>query len=361
MKMQIAGSMSTGRIAYWHDTRTSKELPRNIDQNMSRYNVTLINKLEEFNGSQDAYINHKMQGVIDEYNVEKIPSRQITTSYTEYRLKNKNLSGSPLMYEAVMQLGSTEDIGGLYYDCVRMNRLDKAEELRHLYTDQYSHMLDEFKAKFPHMDVVGAYIHYDEPGGTPHMHLQYIPFGEQKRGLPLQVSIGRALENDGIERIKSRAEAQELGGYQIAKMYKAVKEDIIEPAIHELMGHFSNVEYEIKPVEHGVQHYEPEVFSRVIKAEKQNQKLKKIKDQEIKEIKESDYYNMASWFAFKEEVRTWLSNADMGAAFEQLEAAANATADRMIGIDDKSLEIDSTTYHNLESEPDLDNDEGLDL
>lgn len=50
----------------------------------------------------------------------------------------------------------------------------------------------------PNLHLVGAYIHCDEPDGTVHMHIDYIPVAKCERGMKLQNSLAKALEQQGF-------------------------------------------------------------------------------------------------------------------------------------------------------------------
>ncbi len=274
MEMTISGSMSVGRIAYAHDKRTSKELPKNVDKELSKYNVTFVDRLEKYDGSAERYVDDKFQGDIEKYNVGKKPCRQIKVPYSEYRKQNKNLNKSPLMYEAVMQFGDHESIGADVYDIMQNGNEESKLKLRDTFAEVYKEALNEMRTRYPHIHIVGAYLHFDEPNGTPHMHIQYIPIGHPDKGLPVQVSIGRALAEDGFERVQSRAEAQKLGGYQMAKWFKDIKENIVEPQLRKLMHKLGIEEYKIKDVQHGREHLDVETYKAVKHAEKQLEGLK---------------------------------------------------------------------------------------
>lgn len=53
------------------------------------------------------------------------------------------------------------------------------------YADQvqaYKDCLDWFKEKYPSIIILGAYIHFDEPGCGPHMHVNFMPIYEKEDG-----------------------------------------------------------------------------------------------------------------------------------------------------------------------------------
>lgn len=55
-----------------------------------------------------------------------------------------------------------------------------------------------WKDRNPNLKMVGCYYHADEEG-QPHIHIDYIPVAECSRGMKIQNSLARALEQQGIE------------------------------------------------------------------------------------------------------------------------------------------------------------------
>ena len=131
-----------------------------------------------------------------------------------------------------------------------------------------------------------AAIHFDEPAGTPHLHMAFQPIGSfEKQGLSYKVSIGRALEQDGIERVKDRKEAQRLGGYQLTKLYHQVRKEMEQELIRQ--GHT------IKEPVKGKKHTTLEEWEAIKELEKEKERAKKeaaayiTYEQELKDISEA--------------------------------------------------------------------------
>ena len=60
--------------------------------------------------------------------------------------------------------------------------------------------LNGFIERNKHLCVIGSYLHYDERGEAPHIHINWIPFADgYTRGLSRQVALDRALRQQGIE------------------------------------------------------------------------------------------------------------------------------------------------------------------
>ena len=257
--MEMSGSFSTGHVAYEHDVRETST--KNVDKELSQDNMVMEDNLAPYywyeeNGETkhrtqeeaiEMYVNELMQPYIDEYNKGKKPSRQIKEPYVEYWKKNGNQGKgkAKLVYEAVAQVGEHATNGRDYYQAKGKDRHDKKE----MYKEMYDKALREFKEKFPHLKVLWATLHLDEPGGTPHLHIAYVPVGEDyKKGLSHQVSIGNALKCDGIERNETRSKE----GYQLSRMYAQVRNEIVKPKIGEYFK-----EYTVKKEIHGREHVPP--------------------------------------------------------------------------------------------------------
>ena len=226
---KIAGSMSVGHLAPKHTLGLDgvREQARNVSPELTKDNVILRDELK--GKSIEDYTNERFQPVIDEYNKkQKRNDRKIKTPYVEWHKNNGNLSQGKvsLAYECVIQIGEHESLGGQYYAAEGKQR----ERIHGWFEKQYSGLLDDFEKRFPHLHVLYAALHFDEKDGTPHMHLCFQPEAESSRGLSRQVSIGKALGQDGIERFESRLEA-EKEGFQMGRMYKEFRHDFINKRI----------------------------------------------------------------------------------------------------------------------------------
>lgn len=258
--MQIGASFSVGRVAYKHDMRET--LKENVDQSRMQDNVVLIDRLQ--GRSIEEYTNERMQPVIDEYNAkQKRKDRQIKVPYVEYF--NNLKDHGELSYEAVLQFGEHDDLGKKYYEAKTPE--EKAKMHKH-FVDGYKIMLQQMQKNYPHLEILYATIHFDETKGTPHLHVGYQGIGTgYKQGLSQQVSIGNALACDGIERLKSRAEAEKLGGYQISRFYSEFRHKYMIPLLE-------RAGYAIKPEEHGKKHEHQDLHQENEELREQNKELK---------------------------------------------------------------------------------------
>lgn len=85
-------------------------------------------------------------------------------------------------YEDVVQIGCMEDSGF------------ETEDYK-LVADCLTEYMNSFQKRNPNFYVFNAVLHMDE--ATPHLHIDYIPVGHFKRGLPVQNSLSRALNEMG--------------------------------------------------------------------------------------------------------------------------------------------------------------------
>lgn len=248
--MKIGASFSVGRVAYAHDVRITQT--NNVDESLSNQNVILCDKL--LGRSVEEYTNERMQPAIDRYNAkQKRKNRQITTTYCEYF--NNLKDHGDLCYEAVLQFGEHETLGKEFYS--PETSPERKLELRKQYEAVYKTMIRVMQQKYPHLEILYATIHFDEPNGTPHLHVCYQGIGTNyKQGLDEQVSIGNALGCDGIERIQNRAEAEVLGGYQISKFYREFRCKYFIPVLKKLG-------YEIKEEQHGLEHKDQNTYELI--------------------------------------------------------------------------------------------------
>ena len=277
--MELAASFSTGKPAYGHDVKNRTK--KNIDQRLSKDNIILKDVLQ--GKSIEKYTDELMQPVIDKYNEkQQKESRKIKTSYTEWHKSNKTLQKTQLVYEAVAQIGEHENLGKMYYEAEG----EKREKLHRYFEEQYKKVLEDFEKNYPHLKVMWAAIHFDEPAGTPHLHIAFQPIGSfEKQGLSYKVSIGRALEQDGIERVKDRKEAQRLGGYQLTKLYHQIRKEMEKELIRQ--GHT------IKEPTKGKKHTTLEEWEAIQELNKEKERAKKeaeayiTYEQELKDIKEA--------------------------------------------------------------------------
>ena len=279
--MQIAASMSVGRLAPKHslDIDGIRAISPNVTPSLIKDDVVIIDRLKRPDGSHmtiEEYTDQTFQPYIDQYNSkQRRKDRQIQTGYCEWHRNNGTLSQGKgeLAYEAVLQYGSHDDLGGEYYSSDTTP--ERKAQLRAEFERVYCQWVAELERDFPHMTIVFAVAHFSETEGTPHLHVCLQPQADCTRGIAKQVSIGRALAQDGIERLDSREEAKQAGGYQLARFYQKFHHEYQNPSLKRLG-------YEIKAEQHGLKHMEKDGYSVIL--EQAQQEADKITQESRKQL-----------------------------------------------------------------------------
>ena len=261
--MKVAASMSVGRLAPKHslDIDGIRAISPNVTPELIKDDVVIVDRLKRPDGSHmtiEEYTDQTFQPYIDQYNAkQRRRDRQIQTGYCEWHRSNGTLSQGKgeLAYEAVLQYGSHDDLGGEYYS--PDTTPERKAQLRAEYEQVYRQWVADLERDFPHMTIVFAVGHFSEIEGTPHLHVCLQPQADCTRGLAKQVSIGRALAQDGIERLDSREEAKQAGGYQLARFYQKFHHEYQNPSLQRLG-------YEIKAEQHGLKHMEKDGYAVVM-------------------------------------------------------------------------------------------------
>ncbi|MCH5321100.1 MAG: plasmid recombination protein [Eubacterium sp.] len=115
------------------------------------------------------------KAVIEYNNKQKRNDRKITDYYQKIRQDKKK----HLMYEMIC---------GVYEDNI-------TPQLSYDILYDYS---KNFQERHPNLKVTGIYFHADEKGKAPHIHIDYFPVAKMKRGMALQNSLVKALEQEGF-------------------------------------------------------------------------------------------------------------------------------------------------------------------
>lgn len=226
-------SFAVGRVAIMHDVR--KEISANIDTGLMHRNVVIVDKLKEFDYSVEKYTNARFQPVIDAYNAKQTrEERKKNMSYTDIiaeenrkliakakENKEKGIMKSVrkptrLCHEYVFQVGDRNTNGTLTGDYEK--NVEYVEEV-----------VKAIEKKYPHVKILLATLHADEPDGSLHCHILVQFEGEQyKQGLSTQVSMSKALELDGFERSQNR------GDYAINRWCQDIKDTIMTEKLREI-------------------------------------------------------------------------------------------------------------------------------
>lgn len=158
------------------------------------------------NGSHETLIHEDVQSAykrlfaeaLSEYNnKQKKPCRRIADYYEHI----KNSKEHHAIYEAIIGLYGKDEFGKEAPDAIERTECTKLLK-------QY---LEQFQAQNPQLHIIGAYIHADEEGKYPHMHLDFIPVANgNKNGLSKKVSLKSALQQQfKSDNFKYSATAQE--------------------------------------------------------------------------------------------------------------------------------------------------------
>lgn len=172
-------SMPQGKGSQLHNRRDyekiGREVPDNIDKNLTRENITLVDK-----DIREAY--QEIFGeALAQYNGKQKRADRRIENYYEHIAKSKN--GEKLFYEDVLQWGKKED-----FENPQTRKMAKEALVRYAST---------FEQRNPNLRLIGAYIHMDE--ASPHLHLDYVPVAHgYSRGLSTRNSLDKAMKEIGF-------------------------------------------------------------------------------------------------------------------------------------------------------------------
>lgn len=223
--MALSMSVSGGAVNARHDLDPEyRARLQNVDRTKTKDNLILASESIEH-----AY--ERLFGEATEtYNARQVskgrPDRQIEDYYAHvrdaYRADrakvghSKSRSGRPApAVEYVVQLGNRETWS---------SELDEAGAKA-----VYSEAFDRIKARTAGaIDWFAAAVHVDETDGTPHMHIIGIPYGESpNRGLPVQVSMNKALKAMGLDRLPDLQDAM-MGCLEDAARDRGVERAVMD-------------------------------------------------------------------------------------------------------------------------------------
>lgn len=203
--MALSMSVSGGAVNARHDLDPDyRARLKNVDRSKTKDNLILA-------GESIEHAYERLFGEATEtYNARQVskgrPDRQIESYYAHvrdaYRADrakvghSKSRSGRPApAIEYVVQLGNRETWS---------RELDEAGA-KAVYSDAFDRIKERTAGA---IDWFAAAVHVDETDGTPHMHILGIPYGESpNRGLPVQVSMNKALKTMGLDRLPDLQDA----------------------------------------------------------------------------------------------------------------------------------------------------------
>ena len=197
-------SFSNGACNRLHDIR--EVITPNIDTRLTKFNCDLI----------DVPVEQAYEEIFGEslarYNEGKRPCRQIS-NYLEH-LREKEREGKKNHqtnvrhpeYEYVGQIGNRESGLGLMWN----EDTQKAYGSKEMYDKLnaiFKEYLRQFQERYSNLYITGFQIHWDEPNGTPHFHIRFIPVATgYKNGMEKQCSLTKALSQCGYKKADRRHE-----------------------------------------------------------------------------------------------------------------------------------------------------------
>lgn len=346
--MKIGCSFSVDRVAPIHTLRRG-QTPNSVDPSLTKDNVILIDELQ--GRTIEQYTNDEMQKVIDEYNAkQKRKDRRITKPYTEWHMDDKvmmqnikNRTDVKWAYEAVLCYGNHEDYWHEYFD--PNTSQERRIEMHQQAVSFYIENIAEFQKRYPHLHIIYAAIHADEPNGSIHCHLCFQPRAtEYQRGLKERISISRALEQDGFEHIFNATLAKENGGFQMVRLYEDFRHNVMNEMAEML-------DFEIKEEVHGRKHIKSTAYTELM--EKAAEKEKQAEQIHMKALSDKEKAEQIMKFAettkiIEKEVDKILAQQDKEVIFVDDYKDSLFSKSRKVAIMDRDLYDSRRISNNVE-------------
>lgn len=177
-------------------------------------NERVVSKLDHIdkNGKSEIWHDEKIKeayerifgSAVAEYNAKQNrPERHIKNYYNKIEQDAKKHTA----YEMIIGIYGAEN------EC--------SDELGHKIMKQF---VDEWKERNPHLEMIGAYYHADEPNARPHVHIDYVPVADgYKNGMTRQNGLVKALEQQGFTK-NGKATAQIQWEHRENKYFTALCE-----------------------------------------------------------------------------------------------------------------------------------------
>ena len=173
-------SCSQGRIAEHHDKRDY--YPKNADERLKDNNKIFVTT-----DNYEAAFRDFFQSSVDDYNAKQKRVDRLKHDYFN-EIENGDGKEHPF-YEYVLQIGNRETNGTL-------DRSENAMKAR----QALDRALDKLQARYPSFKFLFIGTHGDEPNGTYHAHICFIPVGTgYKTGMETRCSLRKALGNMGFK------------------------------------------------------------------------------------------------------------------------------------------------------------------
>lgn len=219
ISVRVGGNMSSKD----HNER-KKELD-NIDKVLSKYNLQLA--IEDI---RDVYEREFTPGVNKYNSKQKRKDRRIDDYYSKvlhskkYHVSQEIIFSVGDMYDYLLDKDKVkrDEKGNIVLDHRNMD-FEKRNMAKDILVDTFS----KFKEHNPNMKVFNATIHMDE--ATPHLHIMFVPVATgYKRGLEKQVSMTKAIENQGCKGKNNRERFTIWRENQVQIVRELMKEKGIE-------------------------------------------------------------------------------------------------------------------------------------
>lgn len=194
VQMSISFKTSSKMTSIKHNNRdlTEKEFSEPQHRHIDRAKIDQNIYVKQEN-LKDCY--EKLFGqALEEYNSKQKRSDRKIHDYYQHVKKSKTLD---LQREFIVGVGSKADWDNFTKDLTEKHGEEVAEFVRKEAGKILAEYVDGFQRRHPNLYVYNAAVHLDEKG-HPHAHFNVIPVATgYKRGLAMQPSFKKALENEG--------------------------------------------------------------------------------------------------------------------------------------------------------------------
>lgn len=220
MKDKLSLSLTNGKVSERHSRRWY--VPASADASLSTRNIRVVDPTDDAGNpvTYRAQINEMFAPAILRYNdKQKRLSRMKSFDYYGELVDGKRKEKP--VYSTIVQIGNRDTCGvtDMAFDAKTWRQLREYDEAaaseyvkRHLVDDVRRHRVkatllevcERWQTWYPNLRVVSAIIHDDEPSGTMHADINWVPVaggeGSQafKAGMDMRISLNRALKEMGI-------------------------------------------------------------------------------------------------------------------------------------------------------------------
>ena len=179
-----------------HNNRLHLSGNPNIDSTRTHQNITYVKK-----DIRTLYAEEFGQAVAEYNTKQKRNDRKINDYYSKILHDKKTHH----QRELIVAVGKSTDLDFTHHADRKKQILD--------------HYMKHFQERNPNLKVYNAVMHLDE--GNPHLHINYVPVFESKRGLKKRVGHDKALEQQGLKNFEEwrLRETYEIETYMKKEFY----------------------------------------------------------------------------------------------------------------------------------------------